>query len=401
MKGEMDMKSQRSQQRVAFGLFVLSLTAASGCEFEFGDWGQARYERSVSRQVPLAANGTLDVATQLGSITVTGADVTDCNIVAEIVARAPTAEEAQQLAEQVEIKAERVADTLKVRADQPKLAHNRSIGVSYTITAPRNVNVTCDSNYGSIRLANIEGTAKGRSSSGSMKAESIAGPIDLNTSYGSIRCRSVGGPSVLRTSSGSITLADLEGSAKIETSYGSITCERFSGDDLVLKTSSGKIAVSDASFLTGLAETSYGSVVGTGLQGDAIKLHSSSGSVTLTEARADVIDLHTSYGRVEARQITMANLMADSGSGSVDIVCSPETPADLTAEVKSSYGGINFTTPPGFSGHVHLSTGYGQIRTALPITLSGQVSKKNVTGRIGDGAGKIRLESGNGSVELK
>lgn len=383
------------------GLGVLSLLIACGCDFQFADWGQARFERVVSRQVPLAADGTLDVATQLGSIAVTGADVTDCNIVAEIVARAPTEEEAQQLAEQVEIKAERVADTLNVRADKPKLAHNRSIGVSYTITTPRRVNVTCDSKYGSIRLANIEGTVKGKSSSGSMKAESIAGPIDLDTSYGSITCKSIAGPSVLRSSSGSITVADLEGSAKIETSYGSITCERFSGDDLVLKTSSGKIAVSDASFLTGLAETSYGSVVGTDLKGNAIKLHSSSGSVTVTRAHADTVDLHTSYGRVEARQITMAHLTADSGSGSVDIVCSPETPADLTAEVKSSYGGIDFTTAPGFSGQVHLSTGYGQIRTALPITLSGEITKKRTAGRIGEGTGKIRLESGTGSVELK
>lgn len=395
------MKSYRSQRCAVVTLLTMSFTAISGCDLEFGDWDQARYERTVGQQGPLAANGTLDVATQAGSISVTGADVTDCNIVAEIVARAPTEEEAQQLAEQVEIKVERVADTLKVRADKPKLAHNRSIGISYTITAPRNVNVMCDSHYGGIRLANIEGTVKGKSSSGSMRAEGIAGAIDLNTSYGSITCTSIAGPSVLRSSSGSITVTDLEGSAKIQTSYGSITCKEFSGGDLVLKTSSGKIAVSEASFLTGLAETSYGSIVGDNLKGDAIKLHSSSGNVTLTEARADVIDLHTSYGRVEARQITMAHLTADSGSGSVDVVCSPETPTDFTAEVKSSYGSVDFTTPPGFSGQVHLSTGYGRIQTTLPITLSGQISKRNITGRIGEGNGNLRIETASGSVELK
>ncbi len=395
------MRSYRSQRCAVVALFTVSFIAASGCDFEFGDWGQTRYERVVSRQVPLAASGTLDVATQSGSISVTGADVTDCNIVAEIAARAPTEEEAQQLAEQVEIQVESDGDTLKVRADKPKLARNRSIGISYTITAPRTVDVMCDSKYGSIHLANIEGTVKGRSSSGSVQAESITGPIDLNTSFGSITCRSIAGPSVLRSSSGSISVGDLEGSAKIDTSYGSITCEKFSGDDLVLKTSSGKIAVSEASFLTGLAETSYGSIVGDDLQGDAIKLRSSSGSVTLTEARADVIDLHTSYGRVEARQITMANLTADSGSGSIDIVCSPETSTDLTAKVKSSYGSVDFTTPPGFSGQVHLSTGFGQVQTALPITLSGQISKKNVTGRIDEGNGNLRIETGSGSIELK
>ena len=69
--------------------------------------------------------------------------------------------------------------------------------------------------------------------------------------------------------------------------------------------------------------------------------------------------------------------------------------------LKSSYGSVEFTAPPQFSGEVYLSTDYGAIRTDLPVTMSGEISTRKVTGRIGQGTGKLHLESGNGSVELK
>ena len=62
---------------------------------------------------PSTANDTLDVLTQFGSITVTGTDVADCNVVAKVVAHAPTEEEAQELAEQVEIVGESAGSTLE------------------------------------------------------------------------------------------------------------------------------------------------------------------------------------------------------------------------------------------------------------------------------------------------
>jgi DUF4097 and DUF4098 domain-containing protein YvlB len=401
-EGETTMKPRCLQPRVVIGLTALSFLSIGGCDIQFGDFGQAKYERTVSRQIACEPNSMLDVATQSGSITIAGTDSNECSLTARIVGRAPTEQEAQELAEQVEIRSETADRVLKIRADKPHLANNRSVGVSYEMTVPRRLNILCQSDYGSLSVARLQGTIKGKTSSGSIKAEQIEGPLDLDTSYGSIDCRSSAGPTVLlRSSSGSIAATDLKGEAKIVTSYGSITCDTFSGTRLDLKTDSGRIAISNASFRDCLAVTSYGSLACQHLKGDSIKLRSGSGSLDLTALEAPALDLSTSYGSIKAQEITTAKLIAGSGSGSIIIVCTPATPVDLTAEVKSSYGGIDFTAPPGFSGQVDLRTDYGSIRTALPVTVSGEISKKRVAGRVGEGKGLLRLQTGSGSISLK
>jgi DUF4097 and DUF4098 domain-containing protein YvlB len=396
------MKSRCLWSNAAIGFSILSFAAISGCYVQLGGCNQAKYERTVSRQAPCEAGSTLDVVTQSGSIAITGADTNECRVTAKIVAYAPTEEEAQELAEQVEIRLDASGDTLKVRADQPHLTNNRSIAVSFEITAPRRLNVLCQSDYGSLSATNLKGAIKGKTSSGSIKTEQIEGPLDLDTSYGSIDCKSSAGPTtLLRSSSGSITATDLKGEAKFVTSYGNITCETFSGTGLDLKTDSGKIAISNASFRNCLANTAYGSVVCNHLKGDSIKLRSSSGTLDLAVIDAPTLDVSTSYGNIKAHEITTAKLLASSGSGSINIVCTPATGADLTAEVKSSYGGIDFTAPAGFSGQVDLRTDYGSIHTALPVTVSGDITKTKVTGKIGDGNGLLRLQTGSGSISLK
>lgn len=350
---------------LALGLCLCLLLLVNGCDIRIGNWGQAKYERTVQQQAPLAAGSTLVVETSSGSVTVIGAEVTDCNVVARICGRAPTEEEAQQLAEQVKIELEAVGNTLTVRAEKPSTKRNRSISISYDITVPRQTNIECASSYGSIQLTDIDGDVSGKTKSGSITAENIEGSADLDTSYGSINCKDISGDNIkLKSSSGAITAENIKGPADISTSYGTITCKDMSGGDIIkLKTSSGQIKLSNASFGDCDAHTSYGSIVSEQLKGDSLKLNSS--------------------------------------SGSIDIVCSDSAPAQIAANIVTSYGNIDFTAPPDFSGEVDLSTSHGSIKTGVPITISGQISKKKLKGRIGQGKGKLHLETKSGSIRTK
>jgi DUF4097 and DUF4098 domain-containing protein YvlB len=396
------MKPPYPRPHVVIGLFLLSFFTFGGCDLPIGGLHQAQSERTVSRQAPCAPGSTLDVAAQSGSITITGTDSNECRVTARIVAYAPTEEEALELAEQTEIKLDSADNTLKIRADKPHLSTNRSIAISYEITAPRRLNVLCLSDFGSLSATGLQGNIKGKTGSGSIKAGQIDGPVDLDTSFGAIDCRNIAGPTVLlHSNSGSITATDFKGEAKIVTSFGSITCNTFSGTTLDLKTDSGRIAIFDAACRTCLAVTSYGSLACHRVKGDAVKLRSGSGGLDLAAVEAPDLDLATSFGSIKAREITTAKLTAGSGSGSIDIVCTPATPADLTAEVKSSFGSIDFTAPPGFSGQVDLRTDFGSIRTALPVTVSGNLDKKKVTGTVGEGKGLLRLQTGSASIDLK
>jgi DUF4097 and DUF4098 domain-containing protein YvlB len=374
----------------------------AGCVIQPGGWGQAKYERTVSEQAPLGTNTGIDVESRFGSITITGTETNEFNVTATITGHAPTEEEAQELAENTQIRLDSSGDTLRVRADTPTAGNNRSVSVSYTITTPKRVNVGCESGYGSLRVTGIEGTVNSKSNNGSIKVESIQGSVNVRTSYGSITCANVTGSMIdLQSNNGSITLADIKGPGKVETSYGSITCEDFSGGDFHLRSGNGRITVRRGSAGECDASSSYGAVVCSDFEGRTLKLSSHNGSVEVTDANAPTLGLSTSYGAIRASQITTADVTARSGNGSVDFACSQCCPKDLKAQVTSSYGSIEFAAPPQFAGNVHLSTHYGSVRTALPITVSGQIEKRSISGTIGQGVGSIRLESNNGSVVLK
>jgi DUF4097 and DUF4098 domain-containing protein YvlB len=379
-------------------MFVL----ISGCDFQIGDWGQAKYERTVQQQVPLNPGSNLHVETSLGSIIVTGGDVNECSVIATIVGRAPTEEEAQLLAEQVKIELETVGDTMTVKAEKPPRKNKCSVSISYDITVPKQTNIECASSYGSIEISNINGKTSGKTSSGSIEAKNIEGSANLDTSYGSVKCRNITADNItVKSSSGSITAEILKGSTQLTTSYGSITCTDMSGGDIKLKTSSGAIKVTNASFGDCDAHTSYGSIVSDQLKGRSIKLNSGSGSINLTASSADTTKLYTSYGRITCQQITTNNITARSGSGNIDIAFSESTPGQIIADLDTSYGSIDFTAPQNFAGQVDLSTSYGSIRTSRPITISGQISKKQLKGTIGEGSGKLHLQTGSGSIILR
>ncbi|MHC4567206.1 MAG: DUF4097 family beta strand repeat-containing protein [Planctomycetota bacterium] len=345
--------------------FLCPLVIVAGCDIRMGSWSQARYERTVEKQAPLEIGSKVVARTSSGSVTVTGADVTECSVVAEICGRAPTEEEAQELAEQVEIQLEKVGDTLTVKADKPPTGGKRSISISYEITVPMQTSVDCSSSYGPVTLTDIKGRLTGKTSSGSITAGNIEGPIDLDTSYGPI------------------------------------TCKRISDGDIKLKTSSGSIKLLDASFGVCDAHTSYGSINASDVAGNSIKVHSGSGSINVTDVIAETANISTSYGRITCRQITASEITAKSSSGSIDVVCSEATPEDVSASLVTSYGSIDFVGPADFAGQVDISTSYGSVRTDLPITISGQVSKKKLKGTVGSGNGKLYLHTSSGSINIK
>jgi DUF4097 and DUF4098 domain-containing protein YvlB len=350
----------------AISCCLCMLVLISGCDFQIGDWGQAKYERTVQQQTSLNPGSNLLLQTSSGSIIVTGGDVTECSVIATIVGRAPSEEEAQLLAEQVKIELETVGDTLTVKAEKPPRKNRCSVSISYDITVPKQTNIECASSYGSIEISNIKGKISGKTSSGSIEAKNIEGPA-----------------------------------ANLDTSYGSVKCRNITADNITVKSSSGNVKITNASFGECEAHTSYGSIVSDELKGRSIKLNSGSGSISLTASSADTTNLYTSYGRITCRQITTNDITAKSGSGNIDIAFSESTPDQIVADLDTSYGSIDFTAPQNFAGQVDLSTSYGSIRTNRPITISGQISKKELKGTIGEGSGKLHLHTGSGSINLQ
>jgi len=281
-------------QRILLNLFMSIITlTVIGCNINIGGCccggPNAKFSRTEDHAISANGISTVDVDTCFGAVTVTGAETETCHIEAELTARAPSEEEAKQVAEQTEIKIETVSGTLKIFIEKPYLKNNRSVGVSFDIIVPKSL------------------------------------ATKVHTSFGSVK------------------LSDLYSSVNADTSFGSISCSNVTGS----------------------------------------------------------VDLKTSYGSIICKNIESENLKAHTSFGGVDIECSDQTGPELIADVSTSYGGIEFKAPAGFSGAVDARTSFGSIKTLLPITVSGEIGKDSLSGTVGTGKGRLVLKTSFGSIKIK
>ncbi len=282
------MKNDVLLKKVSRGSLLCLLVAAAGCSINMGCLPQEKYQRTVQLSAPLSPGSSFAARTHNGSITITGADVTDCNLTATITARATTEEDAKKLAERTTIKLEPFGDKLTAKIDKPTFLMNQSVSVSLDVTLPNRTDLELTTHNGSIIITNITGRLNGTTHNGKVIAEQISGTTELRTHNGSVICREVSGDTQLRTH-----------------------------------------------------------------------------------------------------------------NGSVKLYYSEDAPSVCNISLITYNGGIDLTTPSNFSGEVDASTHNGSIRTDLPITVVGKVSKSKLTGTIGAGRGKLHLETHNGSIRIK
>jgi hypothetical protein len=338
---------------VALVVMMALVWSVGGCiivhggDWDGGPWNQrAKFERTVELQQPMRAGGTLVVSTSSGSIETTGQDTDQVQVTAKITARAATEEEAQELAEQVEIRFQDAGDKLEIKADKPTLRRSR-ISISYTITTPRQTSLDCES------------------ASGSLKVRDLTGNVHA------------------RTASGSVEGARLKGTIRLRSSSGSVHAENVSGGDVDLDTASGGVRLSD------------------GAQIGNCRAHSSSGSVHLQRIQAESIRMDSGSGGVTGEDLNCVRLNAGSGSGHVTVAFSPSAPNNVVADLGSGSGGIKVVLPPGFAGRVDLSVGSGSVHIDQPVTVRGELGKRHIVGTIGEGAGSLTAHTGSGSINVR
>jgi DUF4097 and DUF4098 domain-containing protein YvlB len=165
---------------------------------------RAKYERTVQLSAPLSPGSGFAARTHNGSITIAGADVTDCNVTATITARAITEEDAKELAERTTVKLEPFGDKLTAKIDKPTLLVNKSVSVSLDVQVPNRTDLELTTHNGSIRVTDITGRLNATTHNGKVTAEQISGTTELHTHNGSVICREISGDTQLKTHNGGI-----------------------------------------------------------------------------------------------------------------------------------------------------------------------------------------------------
>lgn len=146
-------------------------------------------------------------------------------------------------------------------------------------------------------------------------------------------------------------------------------------------------------------KTEFGQVRLTGIEGN-VKAATQFGAV-VCEKTQGTLEMETQFGRVTGREIVSDRLVARTEFGSVDIACSKLCPAEITADVRTEWGKVRFKAPPDYQGAFRLENDWGAVRSALPMTAQGEISRHQIVGTSGSGKGNLYLSSEHGSVRLR
>jgi len=123
------------------------------------------------------------------------------------------------------------------------------------------------------------------------------------------------------------------------------------------------------------------------------------GKVTV-EKVCGTATLQTHNGSIRCKEIS-GDTQLKTHNGSVKVYYAEGAPPICNVSLITHNGGIDFTAPPDFSAVVEASTHNGSIKTDLPITIVGEVSKRKLKGTIGTGQGKLHLQTYNGSIKIQ
>ena len=193
---------------------------------------------------------------------------------------------------------------------------------------------------------------------------------------------------------GKVSIANVNGELVVDGHSAPITATGTKGS-LVLDVGSGPVHVTGAEGELNV-DTGSGSVEVTGFNGTELSIDTGSGGVTGSELKAGDIRVETGSGDIALTAVTSPVLALETGSGSVS--------ADLRGPVRelgveTGSGDISVRAPASLSGEVEIETASGGIETDFPLQIT-RHSRDHMVGQIGDGSGRIAIETGSGDVRL-
>lgn len=165
-----------------------------------------------------------------------------------------------------------------------------------------------------------------------------------------------------------------------------------------LRTSSGNgevsvnVAATEARVMSGNGKVRVTMVEG------RVDASSGNGTVTVDNVGGPVT-ASSGNGDVEVGTVS-GPVSASSGNGDI-LVRMSRLPASGDMEFSSGNGRIELMLPADLNADLEATTGNGRITTDFPIKVQGRLTPTRLRGTIGEGGRRIRMSSGNGSLELR
>ncbi len=198
----------------------------------------------------------------------------------------------------------------------------------------------------------------------------------------------------LRQGVGETTIDNVDGNLNVDVAASSVRVSRVRGS-LSLDTGSGGVELTDITGDLTLDSGSGGATLD-GVRGGRLSMDVGSGSVRGRSLDVSEITADVGSGGVRLAGVKTPRLRLETGSGSTDVELL-SAPDEVSIEAGS--GGVTLRMPASTQATLDIQTGSGGIDTDFDVKLQ-RMERRALHGTIGSGRGRIRIESGSGSVRL-
>jgi len=195
---------------------------------------------------------------------------------------------------------------------------------------------------------------------------------------------------------GKTFVSNVEGNIRVSVASADVSAERTRGT-LRIATGSGNVDLRTA---TGdvMLETGSGDLTVSAVQGTSLRLETGSGSVTITDGKAGTLHVETGSGDIEATGSAGDDVSFETGSGNVDVSL---VSTFRSLSVQTGSGDVTLRVPPTVGAEVDLDTGSGDIDLGGLTLQVRRIEHDHITGTLGDGKGRLSVETGSGNVRLQ
>ncbi len=214
---------------------------------------------------------------------------------------------------------------------------------------------------------------------GDARASDLAADLSFNTASASIGVTGVEGDVSLDTGSGSLRISNVNGDVFADTGSGAIDLEGISGSAVIADTGSGSISLEDVSASRVTVDTSSGRIAGRALS-------------------AEEVVLDTGSGGIDVQGVAAARISCNTGSGAVRLGLAADVDRLI---VESGSGAVAVTVPAGFGAALELDSGSGRVSVDVPQTRTAEAKRRYFRGTVGDGAGRVLIETGSGGISIR
>ena len=195
---------------------------------------------------------------------------------------------------------------------------------------------------------------------------------------------------------GKLTATNVNGDVRLDVNSADVSASGMRGS-LAVDAGSGDVRVSDVTGELSL-DTGSGNVVASGVKGDDLTFETGSGDVTLDHVEGRSLKIDTGSGNADATAVKADALLIDTGSGDVTLEL---LAGGGSIDIDTGSGNVQLTVPAEYGADVVLDTGSGDIDLGGIAVTVRRVQSDHLEGRIGDGRGRLRVDTGSGDVRLR